>query len=597
MHRKIISVILLSLLVIGNVSLQVVDSEDITTKELHSHVAFLASDSLKGRKPGTTEGRVAAEYIKDEIRKDGLVLMGEDGFQVFEVVTSVKAGENNRLSFDGFDGMQGEDFVPVSFSGNGTVTASVVFTGYGFDFDDDDLSWHDYEGVDVAGKWAMVLRGDPEVDKSDSPFITYSSLRKKALVARDRGAVGVLFVSGEKFDKDDALINLVYDHSPTGVGIPVLHIKRNAANLMMKESGQTIEALEERLNKSRKPESFVIPNNIITASTEVIKNKAKTQNVVGLLKGSDPAMENGFIVLGAHYDHLGMGGRGSGSRRPDTLAVHNGADDNASGVAAILEIVENLSTRKDVLKRSILFIAFGAEEMGTLGSKYFTDQPLVDLGSVSAMLNLDMVGRLDAETRALSVSGSGTAAGLSEIVTERADAHGLKVNLSPEGYGPSDHAAFYAKDIPVLSFMTSIHEDYHSPDDDIEKLNFEGLVSVAEFVHALVVDLSNRTEELTFQEAGPKTRASARRRFKVTLGIMPDIAASDVQGVRATAVIPGRPASLAGMQKGDVIVAMEGKRVNDIYEYMHRLSEFKPGQRISVDVLRDGRKVILIVEL
>jgi len=213
------------------------------------------------------------------------------------------------------------------------------------------------------------------------------------------------------------------------------------------------------------------------------------------------------------------------------------------------------------------------------------------------MINLDMVGRLDSETRALSIGGSGTAIGFEEMVDPIVDEHGLKANYAPEGYGPSDHASFYARDIPVLSFMTSMHGDYHTPQDDIELINLKGQKIVSDLIYSIVVHLANRDETLVFQEAGPKTRQSMRRRFKVTLGIMPDVAATDIKGLRANVVIPDRPAAQAGMKKGDIIVAMEGKSVNDIYEYMHRLSDFQPGQRISIEVMRDGEKVILIVEL
>lgn len=577
-------------------SAQKSDSEEITVPELYEHVAFLASDSLKGRKPGTEEGRIAAEYIRKCIEGNGLTLLGDRGFQYFEVVTSVKMGENNHFSFDQFKGTPEKDFTPLSFSGNSSIDATIGFVGYGFDFDSDSLSWHDYTGMDVTGKWVLVLRGDPEFDKSNSVFLPFSSPRKKALVAKDKGAGGVIFVSGEKVDEKDDLMDLSYDFSRTDMGIPVLHITRDVANRLLKSKNQTIGDLENQLNQTGTPNSFTI--DIKTkAATELIKNKVTTQNVVGIVQGNDPQFKDEFIVLGAHYDHLGLGGPGSGSRRPDTTAVHNGADDNGSGVAAILEIIEKLMANRRSLKCSIVFIAFGAEEMGTIGSKHFTDNPPIDLKQIKMMINLDMIGRLDVETKTLSVGGSGTAVELSDIVTEHVENHALKATYSLEGYGPSDHASFYAKDIPVLSFMTNMHEDYHTPADDTDKLNFEGQKAVADLIYSIIIDIAQRQEALVFQEAGPKTRPSMRRRFKVTLGIMPDVAATDIKGLRANVVIPGRPAAHAGMKKGDIIVAMEGKPVNDIYEYMHRLSDFRPGQRISIEVLRNGEKVILVVEL
>jgi Zn-dependent M28 family amino/carboxypeptidase len=359
---------------------------------------------------------------------------------------------------------------------------------------------------------------------------------------------------------------------------------------------QTIAGIESRLNQTRQPSSFEI-DMTVTGTADIIKNKAITQNVVALIRGNDPVLQSEVIVLGAHYDHLGMGGPDSGSRRPDTTAVHNGADDNASGVAALLEVMEMLAANKNTLKRSVLGIAFGAEEMGTLGSRYFTDHPLVDLDKITAMINLDMIGRLDSLTKSISIGGSGTAREFSDIIARYADMADLRTQLTPEGYGPSDHASFYAQDIAVLSLMTGIHQDFHTPEDDIDKINFRGLKTVADFVYATIVDLANRQDVLVFQEAGPKSRPNMRRRFRVSLGIMPDIAATDIKGVRAIGVIPRKPAALAGMKKGDVIVAIEGKPVNGIYEYMHRLSDFKAGQRISVEVTRNGEKIVLSVQL
>ncbi len=259
--------------------------------------------------------------------------------------------------------------------------------------------------------------------------------------------------------------------------------------------------------------------------------------------------------------------------------------------------MEKLASQKKELNRSVLVILFGAEEMGTLGSKYFTNNPLVDLTKIKLMFNLDMVGRLDKESQSLTVGGTGTAIGLGTMVENQAKAHQLKVKLSPEGYGPSDHASFYAKDIPVLMFFTGVHDDYHTPNDDVEFINFEGEKAVADYIFDLIFEMANLTESLTFQEAGPKTQPTECGRFKVTLGVMPDHAATGIKGMRVELVIKDRPADRAGMKKGDIIVAMEGKPVNDIYEYMSRLSDFKTGQRISVEVLRDGKKEILIVEL
>lgn len=572
------------------------NNPEITISELQDHLVFLASDSLKGRKPGTSESRIAAGYIRDELKKNGLTLLGDQGFQYFEVTTSVKAGMDNYLNFAGFEGRLDEHFCPLSFSEDKTITAPVVFVGYGFDIQTDSLKWNDYAGLDAKGKIVMVLRGDPDVEKDSSAFEPYSSLRSKVLTAQDHGAVGVLFVSGVKFDKDDELIGVSFDESRAGSGMLVMHIKRIIADSLLKPLGQNIAALEEGMIGSRQPKCFAI-DQTITAQTETIRNKVTTQNIVGVLPGSDKKLKDEYVVLGAHYDHLGMGGQGSGSRRPDTVAVHNGADDNASGVSAILEIIEKLAAQRKELKRSVVFIAFGAEELGVLGSKYFIDHPLVDLNKIKFMFNLDMVGRMSSEGRSVTMGGSGTAVGLNSIIENIAAKANLNVNQSPEGYGPSDHASFYMKDIPVAFIFSGMHDDYHTPADDADKINYEGEKEIADFVYAMLTEIANRSEALAYQEAGPKEIPADRRRYKVTLGIMPDFSGTAKEGLRADAVMKGRPAERAGMKKGDVIVAIEGKPVKNIYDYMGRLNTFKKGQRISVDVLREGQKMVLIVDL
>ncbi len=589
-HLKLLFIICLALPFL----LQAQGSEAITIPEIKSHVNYLASDELAGRKPGTEGGHLAAEYIRDQLREIGLELLGEEGFQYFDVVTDVETGENNQFRFDGVSGTLGADFSPLSFSENGTHEAEVVFAGYGFDIETDSLKWDDYADIEVDDRFVMILRGDPDIDSDSSLFIPYTPLRKKVLTAKDHGAAGVIFVSGPKFDKDDELIGVSLDQARAAAGIQVVHIKRTLADSLLQGSGHTIADLENKLIESMQPLSFDLGRKA-AITTEIIKKEVQTQNVVGYLEGSDPLIKNEYIVLGAHFDHLGFGGPGSGSRRPDTTAIHNGANDNASGVAAVLEIIEKIAANP--FKRSILFIAFGAEEMGLLGAKHFTANPLVDLDKIKFMFNLDMIGGMDADSSVITIGGTGTADGLSDLIDAQAENTGLRVEQSTAGYGPSDHAAFYMKNIPVLFFFTGAEDYYHTPADDPENLNYRGIEMIAGYAFDLLTDIANRPVAMVYQEAGPKERDTGRMGMKVTLGIMPDFAGVIKNGLRVDAVIPDRPAHCAGMKKGDVIVAIEGKTVNNIYDYMGRLSEFKKGRRISVDVMRDGKKEVLIVEL
>jgi hypothetical protein len=565
----------------------------LTVDELESHVRYLASDSLKGRKPGTPEDVLAAHYIKKNITAKNVKLLGDDGFQMFEIVSSLELGDNNSAVLNGTSLTVNENYMPYSFSENGAVNAPIVFAGYGFDIKDDSLTWNDYADIDVAGKWAMILRGDPELDDANSAFASYSTLRKKVFVAKDHGAAGVIFVNGGEFDAKDELPDLLIKDSHISVGIPVIQLVKTQADDILKSQSVSIDSLEQQLNAGT-PTGFET-NATLNAVMNVHKVRKPTQNVVALLPGSDPLLKDEFIIVGAHYDHLGLGGPATGSRQPDTLAIHNGADDNASGTAAAMGVFQKLAAHQKELKRSILFIAFGAEEMGTLGSKYFTDNPLVDLSKAKFMFNFDMVGRL--QDNALTLNGTGTAVGLEDMLDVYGKLHRFDLSMSPEGLGPSDHAPFYASDIPVLMFFTGIHQDYHTPADDVDLLNYEGQKRVADFAYDIILDVANQQPAFVFQEAGPKERNTSRRQFKVTLGIMPDVAGAEKRGLRVDAVMPDRPAQLAGMQKGDIIVEMDGKPVKDVYEYMHRLSDFQVGQRISVGVLRGEEQVLLIVEL
>ncbi len=569
----------------------------ITSQELLDHISFLASDELRGRRSGSPEAERAAEYIRDQFAADGLVLLGEKGLQSFEVLNSLSLGEHNRLSIGGERAVPGKDFTPLAFSENGELTAAVHFAGYGFAIETDSLSWQDFAGQKLNGKWALILRdGPPPPAAGQDRFEPHRALRKKAQAAWDHGAAGVLFVSGAAQNREDSLLQLNADQGLGRLGIPLLHIRRSLADRILAGSGVTLAGLQQQLDSTLTAASMALPCTV-DARAEVVRQMGRTHNVVALLPGSDPLLREEYVIIGAHYDHLGMGGPGSGSRRPDTLAVHNGADDNASGVAGLLELAEKWAAAPEKPKRSLLFAAFAAEEMGLLGSKQFVDHPLVDLSRAQLMINMDMIGRLDPATRALTFSGTGTAAGLDELVLSLAAAHDLHPTLSPEGYGPSDHASFYAKDIPVLFVWTNISEEYHTPEDDVWRINAQGEQDVVNLVFEISREAANRSSRLTFQEAGPKSRPATSRRFKVTLGIMPDFTSTSGKGLRADAVMPDRPAARAGMKKGDIIIAMEGKPVGDIYEYMNRLADFHVGQRISMEILRDGVKQILIVEL
>ena len=417
-------------------------SKDITKEDLYKYVDFLASDSMKGRYPGTTYDRMSAKFIKDLFESYGLKTLGDKGYQFMDIIIDQKPGPKNSLAVNGVDQKYDANFSTLSFSSSATLESPVVFVGYGFKINNEKLLWNDYQAVDVSNKWVLILRGDPEPDSTQSVFANQSSDRNKTMIAKDMGAKGVILVSGSSWDSKDKLTTMSergYD-----IGIPVIQVKRDIANLIL--NGQaTIEDLEKQLNTDRHPHSMELTSQV-KATTDVTIESKTTQNVIAMLEGSDKTLKNEYIVIGAHFDHLGMGGRNTGSRMPDTIAVHNGADDNASGVASMLELAQKLASKHKKVKRSIVFIAFAAEEMGLIGSQKFVESGLIPNEKIVAMINIDMVGRL--VKKDLQISGSKTSTE-TEAILKRLDADStFTLALSPEGFGPSDYASFYNKNIP-----------------------------------------------------------------------------------------------------------------------------------------------------
>jgi aminopeptidase YwaD len=570
-------------------------SDEVTVGELKKHVSYLASEALKGRRTGTEGDSLAALYIRNDLKESGLVPLFDQGFQRFRVTDKIILGPANTLMFQGTSFKVESDFVPFAFSENKSFDAEVVFAGYGFDIHEDSLKWNDYSDLDVKGKIVMVLRADPEIDKNMSPFIKYSRDRDKVLQAKDMGAAAVLLVSGKIFDPEDKFEPLAKGEQ--SVGIPAFRISRKIADQILEPEKMTVEVLEKKLNDERKSSGFVTKVSV-SGHSDVIQTTIPTRNVVMLLPGSDQLLKNEYVVIGAHFDHLGMGGPGSGSRVPDTVAVHCGADDNASGVGMALELAEKLAAHPESHRRSIVVVAFSGEEMGLLGSKNFVENQDFDLKKVNAMVNLDMVGRLTDSTK-LQIGGVGTADPFRKIIAESCDTTVLKLSLSEEGYGPSDHASFYGKDIPVLFLSSGAHLDYHTPADTWDKINYEGMVSISDLAFRIISDLANSDSKLIFKEAGPKlaTGRGVSRRKGVTLGIMPDFAGNVKNGLRADQITPGRPAAIGGMKRGDIIISINGKSVNNIQDYMFRMGQLKFGETISIEVIRNGKTEVLLIQL
>ncbi len=569
-----------------------------TSDNLRKHITYLASDELEGRKAGTKGDSLAATYIRDKFRAAGAVLQGDNGFQYFSLVAGVSQGDGNAFFVNGQKADVSVDFMPLSFSSSATVDAEVIFAGYGITGISGDINWDDYAFADVKGKWVMVLRGDPEPENQNSAFIPLATDRSKALTARDKGAAGLILVSPSGMEKKDVPLDLSYDKTVSDAGIPVVSVTRMLASKILQLPVTAIDSLEKVMLGKVLPVSLR-PGTKVKASTDVVREKVISRNVMAVIPGSDISLRNEYIVVGAHYDHLGMGGTGSGSRVPDLHAVHGGADDNASGVASLIELAEWFGKSENRTSRSLLFVSFGAEEMGLVGARHFVANSPVSLKSIKAMINMDMVGRLNAESPVVTISGTGTFTVADSLVDALSSTAAFEVRKVADGYGPSDHAAFYGEGIPVLFLTTGAHSDYHTPDDNVDRINFPGQVKVTEFVATLSTGLGNMKNAPIFKESGTRSQAGHYgRNLKVTLGIMPDVSGGETSGgMKVEGVRKDGPAEISGMLKGDVIIAINGLPVSNIYDYMSRLGKLRAGERANIEVLRDGKKEVLIVQL
>jgi Tol biopolymer transport system component len=557
--------------------------QDSTKIYLMQHAAYLASDKLEGRKPGTEGNTLAAQYIAEQFRSMGLLPLGENGtfYQTFDVVTDLQLGKNNKLILQQNKKKTtytiDTDFRPLGFTSDTTISAGLVFAGYGISATD--LHYDDYAEINPAGKIALVLRGSPEGDTPHSQFGKFTPLRYKAMNARQKGAVGLIVVSPSEEDSADSLIKLRYDNSFSTSGISTVNVKRMIIDQWLKGNKTTVDSLAAQIQRTKKPKSFDIKNLKVTVSTEILKMKKQTQNVAALLKTKN-SIPDEHLIIGAHYDHLGYGGEGSGSLAPSKHEIHNGADDNASGTSAMIEIARQLSDVKELLKRDIVFIGFSAEEMGTLGSQYYTKVPLLPLEQAVTMMNLDMVGRMKENT--LTVQGTGTSTHWETLLQTLNTDSIFVLSFVKDGFGPSDHSAFYSKNIPVLFFYTGAHEDYHKPTDDFDKLNYDGMEKIVRYAVNTAIAIDTTEPKPDFHKTQQQmVRGGDGRGFRVTMGTVPDYA-EGVVGFKIADVRENGPAQKAGLKGGDIITKIGKYDIKSIYDFMYALESFKPGEETEI---------------
>jgi len=570
---------------------------EITADEIKSHIIFLASDELKGRFSGTAEERIAGDYIQAQFESYGLKpAFSGKWFQEFPFIEKVELTKNNSLSFNA-DGKEqklvlNKDFTTIGFSGKAKSSAELVFAGYGISASK--LNYDDYEGLDVKGKVVIVMRSHPENDSSRSEFERYSTLRNKANTAKEKGAAGLIIINGWLPKNDDILPEPRYDGAPGIKDFPVVQIIRSVAENLLISNGMQLADVQKQIDSNKKPNSFVIKNTTVDISTEAVEVQKIARNVGGLLEGSDPVLRNEYIVIGAHYDHLGIDHlRESSMYKGTEKLVHNGADDNASGTTGVMEVAEKLASIKNELKRSIIFLAFSGEELGILGSTYYTNNPSVEINNITAMLNMDMVGRLNEESN-LTIIGTGTSSKWKEILNDK-NTYGFKLAMSDGGSGGSDHQAFSNKSIPVLFFFSGTHSDYHKPSDDIEKINLTGQEKILKYVFDVADEIQKMEKRLDYVKV---VEAASRPmgRSRVTVGSVPEFGYSG-NGYKLSGTTEGSPAAKAGMKAGDVIIKFGNKTVGNIYDFMYAVQEYKAGDKVDVVVLRDGKENTFTLEL
>jgi hypothetical protein len=590
---------------------------------LREDIGYLAADEREGRGPGTRGIEEAADYISFVFKSAGLKpAPGADGyFQPFTIGGSPSLGNRQELAFAGpgdrrIEGQFKTDFTPLAIGIGATPKeVPIVFAGYGITARDSStkLDYDDYAGVDVKHKAVLILRREPQAKDEKSPFAgrettRYATFQHKATNAFQHGAAAVLLVNdkGGLNGEKDALMRFGAAGPEPFSRIPFAMLTRELADKLLAAAGQpALATLEEQIDADLKPRSRDLVGWTLSGQFAINREEFRSKNVIGVLEGAGPHADE-TVIIGGHYDHLGRGGLLSGSLAFLSHDIHNGADDNASGTAMVLELARRMGARRDPPPRRIVFMAFSGEERGLLGSHHYAEHPLFPLSSTVMMFNCDMVGRLNGKEE-LTMIGTGTSPGLEELVKVLGKSSGLTIKTvagMTDGFGGSDHQSFYPKGIPVLFAFTGVHRDYHRPSDDSDLINYAGMARIADYLELLLLDVVRRPERPPFtglaERRGPRTADPARKGSSVYLGTMPDYEAASkegAEGMKIQGVTEGSPAEKGGLKGGDVIIRLGDKKVGTIYDFMETLAAHKPGEEVDVMVKRDGKEVKLRVTL
>jgi Zn-dependent M28 family amino/carboxypeptidase len=578
----------------------------LAQSQTRPHVQTLASPKMEGRLTGSPGEKLAADYLVAELKKIGArPLPGmtdlrmpftftagskDNGSTFLDKIGTIVGGVAGGINSSG--ATTDPAVRALSFSDNGAVSGDVVFAGYGLVVpDSQNFGYDSYAGLDVKDKIVVVLRYFPEDadQKTRGILARYADLRYKAQAARQRGAKGMVVVTGPRSPNAGSVVPMSFDTAIAGSGIVAVSMSGAAAAKIFEVAKKNLEAVQKELDSGNPHVAgFAIPGLQLTIEAKILREQQTGHNVVAYLPATTPTtgVVKPWIAIGAHYDHLGRGGAGNSLADTDQAnQIHHGADDNASGTAAVLEIAEALS--KLPRKRNLLVAFWSGEELGLLGSNAFVNKPPVPNDQVAAYLNFDMVGRVT--DNKLTVQATGSSATWPKLLEQANVAAGFDLTLQEDPYQPTDVNSFNSVSVPSLAFFTGAHQEYHKPSDTADKINYEDLDRVVEFASAIVRRLMDTNDVPLFTKVEQKMDTGGRAGLRLFTGTIPDYA-TDVKGLLLGGVIGGGPAEQAGLQKGDVIVEIAGQSITNIYDYTYALELLKIGQPAKVVYMRGGEK-------
>jgi hypothetical protein len=565
-------------------------------------IKSLSAPVMEGRGAGTKGITLAMNLIEQRYRSLGLLPAGSKSYlQPFTVITGAKLKDDNRLEVR--NGAQkkdlklNQDFVPFSFSSSAEVNGPVVFAGYGATATE--FNYDDYAHIDVKDKIVVLLRYEPAgfAAKSGHAGLTeHSQLITKAINARNHGARAVILINGKLGDgESDVLTRFGSVNGPENAGVLIAQAKNDVADSWFAAAGKSLPAVQSQINDSSSPASFAFPSDLrISLKVNIESTRATVNNVLAYL----PGKTDEYIIIGAHYDHLGYGN--VDSLAPSQIGqIHPGADDNGSGTAGVLELARLLAPMKGQLQRGILFASFAGEELGLLGSAEWVKDPTLSLDDAVAMINMDMIGRIRDDK--IYIGGTGTGSTFKSLLDEEKAKSSFNIEYSASGYAASDHTSFVGKKIPVLFFFSGLHSDYHKPSDTWDKINAPTAARLLNFVEDVALKLDSAKQRVAFvtvveDKAAGQSASGGGGGYGPYFGSIPDFG-QEVKGVKFSDVQPGSPAARAGFKAGDVLVQFGSMPINNLYDFTDALRRSKVGDVVDVKVMRDGKPVTGSVKL